>query len=525
MYPSDKSSILQIYVCDLSILFFLFLCGYDRGEICLLRFLFSEPRQIFLYGAALDLFLFITCNLTLFECDQRHDELIQLDQEEDRHGYDDADEEALAGLQEIHNLAEAPEPGAGPLADDIRRADVHAVFDAVVVALGGEGDGRVGLVHGNDAVGVQHPLPVDDRIEGDDVVLLQGVEVVDLLDDHQVALVKGGRHGIGLHGHGHQAEQLCDAVVPLGAENGNGHQKRQRQKDPCKNVREYFQEFFHYFIPRSYLYIELSGFDDPEIEPEFDGAADDVVDAVRVVPLQPDDDGVFVLGLWREALLPLAHDHVRREELAVAVALDAAAVGLGLSVDRLLAVFVDGDADGLVYALRDVFDGHLSLVGDRVVAGVDQIEGVGYVVFPVVAAVHLVQVLRQIEPADIRHVVDDAGVQGRDGVVKIRRFGKGKSLIDHIVFVDLDREAAELVVEIRRGVYRGDDHRQDHDQQPQHPPEDYVLFCFSGGPSQFDDIPLLIVHRSHLANQNLSSGFRDGQVSSSTFSSSSPVFK
>ena len=143
---------------------------------------------------------------------QRAEELHQVEQEERRHGNNDANQEALAGLQEIQGLAHAADAG-GVLAHHLGLVDGKGVGDAVVFALGLEDQVVTAVINIVDGMGVEDPLAVDNGPVGDDVPHPELGGVLNGLVDNKVAGLQDGVHGVRLHGEHFHAQDIGHAVA------------------------------------------------------------------------------------------------------------------------------------------------------------------------------------------------------------------------------------------------------------------------------------------------------------------------
>ena len=140
----------------------------------------------------------------------------------------------------------------------------------------------------------------------------------------------------------------------------------------------------------------------------------------------------------------------------------------------------------------DIVDIDLSLIADGVIAAVDHVKCVCDVIIAVVAAIDHVNIFRQVFTADIGQVVDEVSVQAGLGALVVGRFRECQTLLDHIVFVDLDREAAEFIIEIGNGIGNGNDCDEDDRQQTKDSLNDDIALDLLGHTPQLQHISDLV---------------------------------
>lgn len=131
-----------------------------RSVFSLFLFLF---REVFFYGAALDLFLVDFGSCGALDLNYREDKLVKLEEEEESYGDKNADEEAGFGAEEAHYLAEAAYLDVVPLTDDVAAVDVVAVVEVVGVTAGNETFCAIFVDNLLDSMGVFNLFAVDYR--------------------------------------------------------------------------------------------------------------------------------------------------------------------------------------------------------------------------------------------------------------------------------------------------------------------------------------------------------------------------
>lgn len=151
----------------------------------------------------------------------------------------------------------------------------------------------------------------------------------------------------------------------------------------------------------------IVGFGRIKIETELHRAADDLVHALRIVAVQPNDHGVLVRIAHAEVRVADGRHHVLgRKRLGV---------GLGVAIARSrrigggLTVAIHPHARGLLHALAGADHLELGAIAQIGLAGVADIEGLRHVVLAVVAAVDVVQVVGQVLGSNIGAVVQGVG--------------------------------------------------------------------------------------------------------------------
>ena len=169
--------------------------------------------------------------------------MIHLVDKEQQHGQDNHDEEAHGAGQEVHDLAHLRQREQ-VLTNDVAIADDVRIGHVVVIALGGKAAHAVNLVDGGDAVRVERVLVVDDGMERHDVAHLE-LGGVALFDEDEVALVKRGRHGVGLHGKRGEAGDVRDTAVLARGERGKRIQGRHQDDDPHDDAQRDGCDFFN----------------------------------------------------------------------------------------------------------------------------------------------------------------------------------------------------------------------------------------------------------------------------------------
>ena len=169
--------------------------------------------------------------------------MVDLVDEEQQHRQHDHHKEAPGAGQEADDLAHIRDL-AHVLAHDVAIGDDVLVGKLVVVALGGVAVKAVHLVDGDDAVGVERVLIVDDGMERDDVAYLQRRGVA-LLDDDQVVLIERGRHGLGLNRQRGEPGKARNAAVVFGGERGECEQRCNQDDDPHDNADHDGCSFFN----------------------------------------------------------------------------------------------------------------------------------------------------------------------------------------------------------------------------------------------------------------------------------------
>ena len=198
-----------------------------------------------------------------------------------------------------------------------------------------------------------------------------------------------------------------------------------------------------------------------EIEAELHRAANDLVHALRVVAVQPNDHGVLVHVAHAEVVVADGGHHVfGRKRLGVGLGV---AVGRGRRVGRGLAIAVHAHARGLLHAFAGADHLELGAVAQVGLAGVADIEGVRHVVLAVVAAVDVVQVVGQVLGGDIGAVVHGVGRQARGGVFKVAVVGNGHAAAEQLQAVEVDGEVTHVFLHKRQGEQHAKGKRQHHE--------------------------------------------------------------
>ena len=169
--------------------------------------------------------------------------MIHLVDKEQQHGQHDHNKEAHGAGQEVHDLAHLRKR-EHVLANDVAVADDVRIGHVVVVALGGKAAHAVDLVDGGDTVRVERVLVVDNGVERHDVAHLEFGGVA-FFDDDEVALVKRGHHGVGLHGERGEASDVGDAAVLVRGERGKRIQGRHQDDDPHDDAQRDGCDFFN----------------------------------------------------------------------------------------------------------------------------------------------------------------------------------------------------------------------------------------------------------------------------------------
>ena len=93
-------------------------------------------------------------------------------------------------------------------------------------------------------------------------------------------------------------------------------------------------------------------------------------------------------------------------------------------------------------------------------------------------AVDLINIVRKIVSADVCHIVNNICGKDRDGLVKFRCLRQGKSLIDHVVLVDLYGKASVLIIKIRYCIAYGDKADKRNGYKSGDPHQNGILFDF-----------------------------------------------
>ena len=144
-------------------------------------------------------------------------------------------------------------------------------------------------------------------------------------------------------------------------------------------------------------------------------------------------------------------------------------VGFGVAVCRRrrigggLAVAIHPHARGLLHALAGADHLELGAIAQIGLAGVADIEGVRHVVFAVVAAVDVVQVVGQVVGSDIGAVVHGVGGQARGGVVKVAVVGNGHAAAEQLQAVEVDGEITHVFLHKRQGKQHAKGKRQHYE--------------------------------------------------------------
>ena len=181
--------------------------------------------------------------------------MVHLVDKEQQHGQHDHDEEAHGAGQEVHDLAHLRQH-EHILAHDVAVADDVRIGHVVVVALGGKAAHAVDLVDRGDAVRVERILVVDDGVERHDVAHLE-LGGVAFLNDDEVAFVKRGRHGVGLHGKWRKTSDIGNAAVLARGERGKRIECRHQDDDPHDDAQRDGCDFFDRLHEVPYYRIRL----------------------------------------------------------------------------------------------------------------------------------------------------------------------------------------------------------------------------------------------------------------------------
>ena len=142
------------------------------------------------------------------------------------------------------------------------------------------------------------------------------------------------------------------------------------------------------------------------------------------------------------------HHVFGRKRLGVGLGI---AVGRGSRIGGGLAVAIHPHARRLLHALAGVNHLELGAIAQIGLAGVADIEGVRHVVFSVVAAVDVVQIVGQVLSSDIGAVVQGVGGQARGGVVKVAVVGNGHAAAEQLKAVEVDSEVTHVFLHKRQG--------------------------------------------------------------------------
>ena len=198
-----------------------------------------------------------------------------------------------------------------------------------------------------------------------------------------------------------------------------------------------------------------------KVKTELHRAADNLVHALWIVAVQPNDHSVFVHIAHAEVFVADSRHHVfGRKRLGVGLGV---AVGRGSRVGGGLAIAIHPHARGLLHALASADHLELSTVAQIGLAGVADIEGVRHVVLAVVAAVDIVQIVGQVLSGDIGAVVQGVGGQARGGVVKVTVVGNGHAATEQLQAVEVDGEVTHVFLHKRQGEQHAKGKRQHHE--------------------------------------------------------------